>query len=73
MGMQVRVGGARVVVVEGSGDNSAHGHLCHRAVGAFRPGPSRRDVALDDGEHVADGFVVGGRDQRLGTGVGDRP
>ena len=73
VGVELRVSGARVVVVVGDGGDSGDADLGHGAVAVGDAGPGGGDLALEEVEHVGDRRVMRLRDPLLGGRVGDSP
>ena len=73
VGVQLRVSGAGVEVVEGHGRDPGDADLSDGAVAVRDARPSRRDLALEEREDVGDSGVVCGDDPLLGGCVGNAP
>jgi hypothetical protein len=73
VGMQVRVVGAGVVVIERGRNDAGDLALHDRSTRAFRARPRRDNLALHEVECLGEGAMVCLGDDRLCPGVGDRP
>lgn len=73
VGVQVRVVGAGVVMVEGGRDDTGDVELRDTAPGSLGAAAGSDDLPFQEVEGFRDGGVVGVRDDRLRPGIGNSP